>query len=125
MQVGRPAIELKVSMTDRAQLESIARSQSPPASLSRRAQINTAPQSKPRGKTHWSRRGLRTSARSQCSRWVLGYVEGITHDYIRHGTTTLFAALDIANDRVLTPCGAASAPRVSELLAPHRGKHPR
>jgi transposase len=24
----------------------------------------------------------------------LGYVEGITHDYIRHGTTTLFAALD-------------------------------
>ena len=26
----------------------------------------------------------------------LGYVEGVTHDYIRHGTTTLFAALDIA-----------------------------
>jgi hypothetical protein len=24
----------------------------------------------------------------------LGYVEGVTHDYIRHGTTTLFAALD-------------------------------
>jgi Homeodomain-like domain len=24
----------------------------------------------------------------------LGYVEGITHDYVRHGTTTLFAALD-------------------------------
>jgi putative transposase len=28
----------------------------------------------------------------------LGYVEGITHDYVRHGTTTLFAAL------VLTQC---------------------
>ena len=28
----------------------------------------------------------------------LGYIEGITHDYVRHGTTTLFAALDIAND---------------------------
>ncbi len=25
----------------------------------------------------------------------LGYVEGVTHDYVRHGTTTLFAALDI------------------------------
>ena len=23
----------------------------------------------------------------------LGYVEGVTHDYVRHGTTTLFAAL--------------------------------
>jgi len=34
----------------------------------------------------------------------LGYVEGVTHDYVRHGTTTLFAALDIANGRVLTDC---------------------
>jgi len=34
----------------------------------------------------------------------LGYVEGVTHDYVRHGTTTLFAALDIANGEVLTNC---------------------
>ena len=34
----------------------------------------------------------------------LGYVEGVTHDYIRHGTTTLFAALDIATGRILTCC---------------------
>jgi putative transposase len=34
----------------------------------------------------------------------LGYIEGITHDYVRHGTTTLFAALDIANGSVLTQC---------------------
>lgn len=34
----------------------------------------------------------------------LGYVEGFTHDYERHGTTTLFAALDIANGEVLTDC---------------------
>ena len=34
----------------------------------------------------------------------LGYVEGVTHDYIRHGTTTLFAALDIAAWRVITRC---------------------
>jgi transposase len=36
----------------------------------------------------------------------LGYVEGVTHDYVRHGTTTLFAALDIANGQVLTQCKA-------------------
>jgi len=34
----------------------------------------------------------------------LGYVEGITHDYKRHGTTTLFAALDVANGAVLAQC---------------------
>jgi putative transposase len=34
----------------------------------------------------------------------LGYVEGVTHDYERHGTTTLFAALDIASGRVLAKC---------------------
>ncbi len=34
----------------------------------------------------------------------LGYVEGITHDYVRHGTTTLFAALDIATGAVFTAC---------------------
>ena len=34
----------------------------------------------------------------------LGFVEGVTHDYIRHGTTTLFAALDVATGAVLTQC---------------------
>lgn len=34
----------------------------------------------------------------------LGYVEGVTHDYLRHGTTTLFAALDITSGQVLTQC---------------------
>ena len=34
----------------------------------------------------------------------LGYVEGVTHDYVRHGTTTLFAALDIATGQVVTQC---------------------
>lgn len=34
----------------------------------------------------------------------LGYVEGVTHDYRRHGTTTLFAALDTATGIVLTKC---------------------
>jgi putative transposase len=34
----------------------------------------------------------------------LGYVEGVTHDYKRHGTTTLFAALDLQNGAVLADC---------------------
>jgi putative transposase len=34
----------------------------------------------------------------------LGYSEGVTHDYIRHGTTTVFAALDIANGQVIAQC---------------------
>jgi len=34
----------------------------------------------------------------------LGYVEGVTHDYLRHGTTTLFAALDTAQGKVITQC---------------------
>jgi transposase len=36
----------------------------------------------------------------------LGYVEGVTHDYYRHGTTTLFAALDVANGQVFAQCKA-------------------
>lgn len=34
----------------------------------------------------------------------LGYVEGVTHDYLRHGTTTLFAALDVQTSHVITQC---------------------
>ena len=33
-----------------------------------------------------------------------GYVEGVTHDYKRHGTTTLFAALDVLTGQVLAEC---------------------
>jgi putative transposase len=36
----------------------------------------------------------------------LGYVEGVTHDYERHGTTTLFAALDVFSGHVMTQCTA-------------------
>ncbi|MDR7295844.1 putative transposase [Pelomonas aquatica] len=34
----------------------------------------------------------------------LGYVEGVTHDYVRHGTTTLFAALNVLNGAILAEC---------------------
>lgn len=33
-----------------------------------------------------------------------GYVEGVTHDYVRHDTTTLFAALNVLNGAVLATC---------------------
>jgi putative transposase len=34
----------------------------------------------------------------------LGYLEGVTHDYRRHGTTTLFLALDTAKGTVMGRC---------------------
>src|ERR1700692_279600 len=34
----------------------------------------------------------------------LGYVEGVTHDYFRHGTPTLFAALNVLDGSVITQC---------------------
>jgi len=34
----------------------------------------------------------------------LGYLEGYTHDYLRHGTTTLFAAFDVATGKVVSQC---------------------
>ncbi len=34
----------------------------------------------------------------------LGYAEGVTHQYVRHGTVTLFAALDLASGDVITQC---------------------
>jgi putative transposase len=33
-----------------------------------------------------------------------GYIEGVTHDYKRHGTTTLFAALNLLDGSVLAQC---------------------
>ena len=34
----------------------------------------------------------------------LGYVEEVTHSYKRYGTTTLFAALDVAMGHILAQC---------------------
>jgi putative transposase len=34
----------------------------------------------------------------------LGYVEGVTHDYYRRGTTTLFAALNVLDGSVIAQC---------------------
>jgi putative transposase len=45
----------------------------------------------------------------------LGYLEGVTHEYIRHGTVTLFAALDVASGKVLSRC--TSRHRHKEFLA--------
>jgi putative transposase len=32
----------------------------------------------------------------------LGYLEGVTHPYIHHGITTLFAALDVSTGEEIT-----------------------
>lgn len=45
----------------------------------------------------------------------MGYLEGVTHEYIRHGTVTLFAALEIASGKVLTRC--AQRHRHQEFLS--------
>ena len=45
-----------------------------------------------------------------------GYVEGVTHDYARHGTTTLFAALNLLNGAVHLQA-ALPAPGVSVVPA--------
>ena len=45
----------------------------------------------------------------------LGYAEGFTHNYTRHGTTTLFAALNIQNGAILAQCKARH--RHQEFLA--------
>jgi hypothetical protein len=49
-----------------------------------------------------------------------GYVEGVTHDYKRHGTTTLFAALNVLNGAVLATCKPRHRHRVPGLLARDR-----
>ena len=41
----------------------------------------------------------------------IGHVRTATHDYIRHGTTTLFAALDCATGKILHRTGAAHTHR--------------
>jgi putative transposase len=37
-------------------------------------------------------------------RMGFGYIEGVTHDYQRHGTTTLFAALNVLDGAVIAQC---------------------
>jgi transposase len=53
-----------------------------------------------------------------------GIPERQSHDYTRHGTTTLFAALNVLNGQVLGGLHAAPPPlRVSALSRAHRAQH--
>jgi hypothetical protein len=45
----------------------------------------------------------------------------MTHDYIRHGTTTLFAALNVLDGTVIGQCWRAIAIRIHSFSEPHRG----
>jgi putative transposase len=49
-----------------------------------------------------------------------GHVEGVTHDYVRHGTATLFATLDLASGHVPVS-GSISLSGISSVLQRHRG----
>ncbi|WP_433663948.1 IS630 family transposase [Nocardia sp. CA-128927] len=56
-----------------------------------------------------------------------GVTEKRTHDYVRHGTTNLFAALDIGTGRVYGECkptrnGADFVAFLDKAVKPHRGK---
>jgi transposase len=56
-----------------------------------------------------------------------GLTERRTHDYVRHGTTNLFAALDVATGQVLADCyprrtGAAFLRFLRKAVHPHAGK---
>jgi hypothetical protein len=42
-----------------------------------------------------------------------GLAERRSHDYVRHGTSTLFAALEIATGQVTAPANAATGTRSS------------
>ena len=55
-----------------------------------------------------SRRFKRWSAAIRCCRCVQASRSGRTRDYRRHGTTSLFAALDVATGKVLGRCSRAT-----------------
>ena len=47
-----------------------------------------------------------------------GVPERRSHDYVRHGTTDLFAAFNIADGTVISPCTATTGPRSSRSSWP-------
>src|SRR5690349_6681676 len=51
----------------------------------------------------------------------IGHIRTKTHDYVRHGTLTLFAALNYLEGKLITPFGAAPpASGVARLSQNHR-----
>ena len=65
------------------------------------------------------RRQIQALARSQPALPMMpGMPERRTHDYVRHGTTTLFAAFNIADGTVITTCTAGTGPPSSGSSSP-------
>ena len=50
-----------------------------------------------------------------------GYAETRTHDYVRHGTTTLFAALNVLEGTVIGTVSPATAIRSGRRAGRYRG----
>jgi hypothetical protein len=54
-----------------------------------------------------------------------GHPEAASSDYVRHGTTTLFAAFEMATGKVIEPPSSGTATRSSHLPpAGHRRRFP-
>ena len=118
MSRGRPLKELEVSQGAREELESLVRSRSLPAGLVRRAEIVLLcadgldivglylnPPDNAMVLCVDEKSQTQALERTQPLLSLgLGYVKGVTHGYIRHGTTNLFAALDVATGQVIAQC---------------------
>lgn len=52
----------------------------------------------------------------------VGYMEGVTHNYIHHSTTILSSALDLATDQVMSQRRSRHRPRLWDRL--HLQKYP-
>ena len=118
---GRPMAPLELSDEQRSELASISRSRSLPNGLVERAKIVLACAEGTPNCAVAARMGVSNATvgkwRARYRTYGLEdlhdelrsgrprtYDEGVTHDYLRHGTTTLVAALDVVTGRVLSRC---------------------
>ena len=53
----------------------------------------------------------------------LGYLEGVTHDYFRHCTTTLFAALNVLDGSVISQCKPRQRHQAFRGFLQHLDRH--
>lgn len=53
-----------------------------------------------------------------------GYVEGVTHDYTRHWTTTLFAALNVLSGEIIARCKPHHQEFIPQLPPRHQNAVP-
>ena len=93
-----------------------------------RAKILAATRSAPpEGLSHWSSREMALDRTQPLLPIDFGVTEKRTHDYIRHGTTNLFAALQVGSGEIYGEChptrdGAQFLAFLKSAVKPHAGK---